>query len=84
MKKPLIAASAVLLSLGFAGVADAYPVPTPPTTEVGVRPPTPPPDNPQLPATGGDINESLLMGAAVAALGGGLILVTRRRKHTQS
>ncbi len=84
MKKLLIAASAVLLSLGFAGVPDAYPVPTPPSTEVEVEPPVVPPSNPQLPATGGDVNESLLMGAAVAALGGGLILVTRRRKHAQS
>ena len=84
----MIAASAVLLSVaGFAGVADAYPVPTPPTTAVAVAGPTTPTTVPTpttagarlLPRTGGDIDNSLALGASVVALGAGLVLVTRRR-----
>ena len=79
----MVAASAVLLSVaGFAGVADAYPVPTPPTTAVAVAGPTTPTTTvgPRLlPRTGGDIDNSLALGASVVALGAGLVLVTRRR-----
>ncbi len=78
----MIAASAVLLSVaGFAGVADAYPVPTPPTTEVAVEAPLPTTTvGPRLlPRTGGDIDGSLALGASVVALGAGLVLITRRR-----
>ena len=81
MRKSMIAASAVLLSVaGFAGVADAYPVPTPPTTEIVVAPPIPTTSAPRLlPRTGGDIDGSLALGASVVALGAGLVLITRRR-----
>ena len=76
----MIAASAVLLSVaGFAGVADAYPVPTPPTTEVAVEAPIPTTVVRLLPRTGGDIDSSLALGASVVALGAGLVLITRRR-----
>ncbi len=82
MRKMLIATSAAVLSVaGFSGVADAYPVPTPPTTEVAVQPPAPNTTEPKLPVTGGNIDDSLVLGASVAALGAGLILVTRRRKR---
>ena len=81
MRKSMIAASAVLLSVaGVAGVADAYPVPTPPTTEVAVEAPVPTTAGVrQLPRTGGDIDNSLALGASVVALGAGLVLITRRR-----
>ncbi len=78
----MIAASAVLLSVaGFAGVADAYPVPTPPTTVLAVAPPIPTTTTAPrlLPRTGGDIDGPLALGASVVALGAGLVLVTRRR-----
>lgn len=83
MRKLMIATSAVVLSIaGFAGVADAYPPSTPPTTEVIVLPPPPTiPPGVKLPETGGDIDDSLVFGASVAALGAGLILVTRRRRR---
>ena len=77
----MIAASAVLLSVaGFAGVADAYPVPTPPP-EVAVEAPVPTTTAAPrlLPRTGGDIDGPLALGASVVALGAGLVLVTRRR-----
>lgn len=80
MRKMLIATSAAVLSVvGFSGVASAYPVPTPPTTIVAVQPPIT--TEPKLPVTGGNIDDSLVLGASVAALGAGLILVTRRRRR---
>lgn len=82
MRKLLIATSAVVLSVaGFTGVANAYPVPTPPTTELAVQPPPPPTAEPILPRTGGNIDDSLMLGASVVALGAGFVLVTRRRKR---
>ena len=81
MRKSMIAASAILLSVaGSAGVADAYPLPTPPTTEVEVDLPIPTTTAARLlPRTGGDIDGSLALGGSVVALGAGLVLITRRR-----
>ena len=86
MRKLVVATSAVVLSIagitGVVGVADAYPPSTPPTTEVGVQPPLPTTTIRRgLPVTGGDVNDSLVFGASAAALGAGLILITRRRRR---
>lgn len=86
MRKLVVATSAVVLSIagitGVVGVADAYPPSTPPTTEVGVQPPLPTTTIRRgLPETGGDVNDSLVFGASAAALGAGLILITRRRRR---
>jgi len=87
MRKLVVATSAVVLSIagitGVVGVADAYPPSTPPTSEVGVQPPLPTTTTIRrgLPETGGDVNDSLVFGASAAALGAGLILITRRRRR---
>lgn len=84
MRKLLFATSAAVLSVaGFSGVANAYPVPTPPTTEQAQLPPGSIPilPEPALPRTGGNIDDSLVLGASVVALGAGFVLVTRRRKR---
>lgn len=36
----------------------------------------------QIPATGGDAGSPIALGATVFAIGAGLVLVTRRRKHS--
>lgn len=97
MKKAIIAtASGLLLSAsvfvaGVQGVgADsvAYPPTTtevesnlPTTTDVESQLPTTTLVG-QIPASGSDAGTPLALGATVLALGAGLLLVTRRRKHS--
>jgi LPXTG-motif cell wall-anchored protein len=80
MKKFVIGATAMLLSVaGFSGLANAYP-PDTTTTIIGQETPT---TTGGIPRTGGDIDSSLVLGASAVALGAGMVLVTRRRRRPQ-
>ena len=64
---------------GFGAPASAYPIET--TTTLEQLPPTPP-TNITLPKTGSSgVGDSTMLGASIAILGGGLILVSRRRRE---
>lgn len=87
MKKAIIAtASGLLLSASvFVAGAQADSVAYPPTTTVEQEsggPVTTTIVESQIPATGGDAGSPIALGATVFAIGAGLVLVTRRRKHS--
>ena len=64
---------------GLAAPASAYPIPT--TTTLGAIIPPTPPTNVTLPETGSSgVGDSTMLGASIAILGGGLVLVSRRRR----
>lgn len=75
------ALSALGLTMGgFGAPVSAYPIDTT-TTSVAIAPPTPPPDI-TLPQTGSNgVGDSTMLGASIVILGGGLILVSRRRRE---
>ena len=82
MRKPIIAATAILLSTaGVVGVAHASPSGGyPPTTSVGQEVPTTTSPG-QIPKTGGDPDNTILLGLSAVAVGAGLVVVTRRRRR---
>ena len=88
MKKAIIAtASGLLLSASvFVAGAQADSVAYPPTTTVEQESGGPVTTTiyveSQIPATGGDAGSPIALGATVFAIGAGLVLVTRRRKHS--
>ena len=53
------------------------------TTDVPGRPPGPPPERPDLPATGTDAPTQLLLGMLALMMGGGLLLMARRTATPQ-
>ena len=64
---------------GFGAPASAYPIET--TTTLEQIAPTPP-TNITLPKTGSNgVGDSTMLGASIVILGGGLILVSRRRRE---